>query len=141
MVTDLVFRVPRRPRRGETLTGDSFEMFLGGKGFNQAVACRRLGAETAFVGRCGQDRFGDAFVEKLRAEGIGDRHVSRDPAHGTGVAAPMVYPDGDNSIIGVLRANLALGPAEVEAAETEIERADLLMLQFEINPAASKRAW
>ncbi|MFO7675714.1 MAG: ribokinase [bacterium] len=140
MVMDLVFRVARRPRLGETLAGEEFGMYLGGKGFNQAVACHRLGAETAFVGRCGEDAFGEMFLARMREEGMSDRHVGRDPVNGTGAAAPMVYPDGGNSIVGVPRANLALTPAEVEAAEEAIARADLLMLQFEVNPAASRRA-
>ena len=54
---DLVFRVHRRPGPGETAIGEGFGMFLGGKGFNQAVAARRLGADATFVGRCGADDF------------------------------------------------------------------------------------
>ena len=41
---DLVMRAERQPGAGETLQGD-FAMHLGGKGFNQAVAARRLGAD------------------------------------------------------------------------------------------------
>ncbi|MFO7638305.1 MAG: ribokinase [bacterium] len=140
MVMDLVFRVERRPRHGETLAGEEFAMFLGGKGFNQALACHRLGARTTFVGRCGQDPFGEMFLDRLRVEGISDRFVTRDPEQGTGVAAPMVFPDGENSIIGVPRANARLAPEEVEAAEEKFAEADLVMLQFEVNPRASRRA-
>ncbi|WP_163568023.1 PfkB family carbohydrate kinase [Fodinicola feengrottensis] len=43
---DLVVRVPRLPRRGETLHGTEFAEFLGGKGVNQAVAASRSGART-----------------------------------------------------------------------------------------------
>jgi ribokinase len=35
---DLVARVERLPRAGETLTGTDFERFSGGKGANQAGA-------------------------------------------------------------------------------------------------------
>ena len=41
---DLVARVERFPRAGETLTALSFERIPGGKGANQAVAAARLGA-------------------------------------------------------------------------------------------------
>jgi len=34
---DLVTTASRRPKTGETLIGDSFGMFLGGKGANQAM--------------------------------------------------------------------------------------------------------
>jgi ribokinase len=140
LVLDLVFRVARRPRPGETLAGEEFGMFLGGKGFNQALACHRLGVPTVLVGRCGRDEFGDRFIERLTAEGMCLDHVTRDPAAGTGVAAPLVFPDGRNAIVGVPRANRALAVADVEAAEDEIATADVLMLQFEVNPAASRRA-
>ncbi len=140
MVMDLVFRVARRPQEGETMPADSFGMFLGGKGFNQAVACRRLGAEVTIVGRVGQDVFGDMFLAKLREEGMATKYVKQDRAVGTGVAAPVVFPSGQNSIIAAPRANVHLAPEDVDAAASEIEPADMLMLQYEVNPAASRRA-
>lgn len=140
LVTDLVFRVGHRPREGETLLGDGFDMFLGGKGFNQAVGCRRLGAEVTLVGRIGRDWFGKQFLDKLYEEEMYTRHIVRDDEAGTGVASPVVFADGQNSIINVPRANMRLTPEDVEAAETAIVRADVLMLQYEVNPMASKRA-
>ncbi len=46
--TDMIVRVPRIPRPGETLLGGDFAMAAGGKGANQAVAAisvTRLGAQ------------------------------------------------------------------------------------------------
>ena len=43
-ITDLVARAPRPPVPGEAVIGDDFSTFLEGKGFNQAVAVRCLGA-------------------------------------------------------------------------------------------------
>ncbi len=140
LVTDLVFRARYRPRPGETLLGDDFTMYLGGKGFNQALCCHRLGVETLLVGRVGPDRFGDMFLEKLALEGMDARLVGRDPEAGTGVASPVILPDGQNSIIAIPRANRRLSAEHVEAAEADIARADILMLQFEVHPAASRRA-
>jgi len=140
MVMDLVFRARYRPRPGETLLGDDFAMYLGGKGFNQAVCCNRLGVETVFVGRAGTDRFGDMFLEKLALEAMETRFVSRDRDVGTGVASPVILPGGENSIICLPRANQRLAVEEVEAAQDELARADVLMLQFEANPQASRRA-
>ena len=39
---DQVVYLPRPPKEGETLEGESIETFLGGKGANQAVALSRL---------------------------------------------------------------------------------------------------
>ena len=55
---DLVINVERRPERGETLIGESFGMFIGGKGLNQAIAAARMGAQVGMVGRLGRDDFG-----------------------------------------------------------------------------------
>src|SRR5689334_21251325 len=93
---DMTIRAPRRPERGETLVGSSFGMFLGGKGFNQAVASARAGAATAMIGRLGTDEFGDRFVASLAREGIDASCVERDPLEGTGIGAPLVEDSGDN---------------------------------------------
>jgi ribokinase len=139
MVMDLVFRVRHRPGPGETAIGEHFGMFLGGKGFNQAIACRRLGADVTFVGRCGADEFGHRFVAALEREGI-TPVVELDQAEGTAVACPTVDAAGQNSIVVVPRANMRLAPADVERARSAIAAADVLMLQFEVNLAASRRA-
>ena len=75
---DLVATAPRRPKTGETLIGDSFGMFLGGKGANQAIAASRTGASVTMVGRLGNDFFGDQFLEKLSEEGIKTDFVIQD---------------------------------------------------------------
>jgi ribokinase len=139
-VVDLVFKVKRRPGPGETMLADDFGMFLGGKGFNQAVGARRLGADVALVGRVGRDQFGDMFITKLGQEGIDPRPVARDPDSGTAIASPIIDASGQNSIIAAPRANMRVTPDDVLAAEEQIASADVLMLQFEIPLAASRKA-
>jgi ribokinase len=139
-VTDLVFRVERRPGPGETMLADDFGMFLGGKGFNQAIAARRLGADVTMVGRVGADVFGEMFLAKLAAVGIDARCVRRDSEAGTAIASPVVDAQGQNSIIAAPRANMRVTLGDVEAAAESIAAADVLMLQFEIPLVASRRA-
>ena len=67
---DLVIKAERRPRTGETLIGESFGMFVGGKGCNQAIIASRLGADVTMVGRLGDDLFGDSFMKTLKEEKI-----------------------------------------------------------------------
>src|SRR5438093_473126 len=62
---DLVTRTARQPQRGETLLGESFALFVGGKGLNQAIAAARLGAAVRMVGRLGQDDFGRRLPDVL----------------------------------------------------------------------------
>ncbi|MGO1561399.1 Ribokinase [Actinomycetales bacterium JB111] len=137
---DLVVTAPRRPEPGETLVGTDFATFVGGKGFNQAVAAARTGATTAVVGRLGKDPFAEEFREFLLAEGIDDSGVRIDPEHGTGVGLPYVQEDGQNSITIVPRANLAVTEGDVEAAREQIEQAEVLLVGLEIPMPAVVRA-
>lgn len=95
---DLVMSAARRPERGETVQGD-FAMHLGGKGFNQAIAARRLGAAVAVIGRLGDDEFGRMFLRALDHEGIDRSGVTIDRHAGTGVASVIVEPNGANTIV------------------------------------------
>ena len=63
-----------------------FGDLLGGKGANQAVACARLGARTAFIGKVGSDARGDEIVSALKREGIDVRFTVRDKRAATGAA-------------------------------------------------------
>ena len=130
---DLVVRVPRLPLPGETLIARGLEMFVGGKGANQAIAAKRLGAErVTLLGRVGADAFGERVIAALAEDGIDVTHVARDPSVATGTAIPMVLDDGGNSIISVPLANMAMTVAQVEAAADTIRHSDALLLQFEV---------
>jgi ribokinase len=135
---DLVMRVERRPAAGETLQGE-FAMHLGGKGFNQAVAARRLGAEVVVCGRVGDDEFGRRFLAALDDEGIDRRAVVVDPEAGTGVATIFVEPDGTNTIVQSPRANLNTTPAQVERALPLLSGSAMAMTQRELSPAGTQR--
>ncbi len=140
LMMDLVVRAPRPALPGESLIGRSFATFVGGKGGNQAAAAARLGAGVAMVGALGADSFGDAILASLAADGIDTAFVRRLEEDGTGVAVPIVFDDGTNLIYALPRANLLLRPAHVEAARPVIERADLLLVQFEVAPEATLAA-
>lgn len=139
LVADLTFWAPRRPEPGETLLGTRFEEFLGGKGFNQAVAAARLGAEVAMVGAIGRDAYGDRFLAALSDEGIDAAGVAR-VGEGTGVGQPLVTDDGEVAIVGIPRANGHVSGAAVETARGAIAMADALMVQCEVPVEASVRA-
>ena len=139
-IMDLTVRAERRPQPGETVFGERFDMFLGGKGFNQAVAARRAGASTAFVGCLGDDDFAMRFRDALADEAIDAEHVVVDVAAGTGVGLPLVEADGQNSIVIVPRANSLLTAEHVDRSRAVIEGARVLLLQFEVALEASLQA-
>ncbi len=128
---DLVARAPRIPQPGETIIGRDFHTLPGGKGANQAVAAARLGAAVAMVGRVGSDAFARLLLDNLAAAGADHTYVIQDPGAATGVALIVVDAAGQNSIVVASGANMRLSPADVEAAETAIASADVLLVQLE----------
>jgi ribokinase len=129
---DLTTVSSRLPKAGETIFGDRFDLGWGGKGANQAAAARRCGADVAMVARVGDDLFGTAIIANLQAQGIDASHVRMLDGVSTGVAPIFVEPNGENRIIVVKGANDRLTPADVDAAVSLIERADFVVVQFEI---------
>ncbi len=137
---DLVIRAERMPNSGETLIGDAFDIFTGGKGFNQATAAARLGAEVTLIGRIGDDPFAEILQSAIESEHIDNRFVTTDAESGTGIATIVVEPDGDNSIIVVPRANMRLTSEDIADAADSIAEADVLLLQLETPIEASQTA-
>ena len=137
---DLVATVPRRPKTGETLVGNTFGMFLGGKGANQAIAASRAGSKVTMVGRLGNDFFGKQFLEKFSREGINTDFVTQDEENGTGVAMPLIDASGDNSIVIIPQANMALTVDNINQAQSTIADADVLVMQCEVPMDANQRA-
>ena len=103
---DLVVRVERWPRPGETVSGASLERIPGGKGANQAVAAARLGANVHFVGAVGRDFAAEEALAGLRAANV-ELDVSELDA-ATGIALIVVDASGENEIIVVPGANAEL---------------------------------
>lgn len=124
---DLVVRAERLPLAGETIGGAQFARHPGGKGANQALAARRLGAEVTMHGHVGADAFADEALALLRAEGVSLSGCGVDPVAPTGVALIAVSAAGENQIVVAPGANAAFAPAHV----IEIA-ADALLCQLEI---------
>ena len=82
---DFTVAASRLPGVGETVSGGTLLVNHGGKGANQAVAARRLGAEVRFVACVGDDASGRDIRAALHAEGIGvdGLMVTREAATGT----------------------------------------------------------
>lgn len=130
--TDLVVQAPRFPKPGESVMGGVFARFQGGKGANQAVAAARAGAEVAFVGRVGQDEFGDTSLKGLSQEGIDISLTIRDEKLASGVALIIVDASGENEIVVAAGANLGISSAQVDQAIDLIVSADIVLTQLEM---------
>lgn len=129
---DLTARVPRLPKRGETLKGHTFHLGYGGKGANQAITAAKLGARVTMVTKLGRDVFGEDTLKNYRAHGVDTTFVQFDDAHASGIAMIFVDDHAQNCIVIVPGANAALSPDDVHAAARAIREASAVVCQLEV---------
>ncbi len=128
--TDMVIKLDRLPKPGETRLGGEFVTAAGGKGANQAVAAARSGGDVTLDARVGHDMFGERAIAGFVEHGITVEHVQLDKSP-SGVALILVAADGENSIAVASGANAKLSPADVQKAKIAIAAADVLIMQLE----------
>ncbi len=129
---DLVVKTSRTPNAGETIHGEDFNIFPGGKGANQAAAVAKLGGHVNMVGRVGDDAFGPGLVENLAKLGVGIERLRVEKGLSSGTALIIVDDQGENRIIVIPGANKKVAPEDVNLALPMIKSADYLLMQFEI---------
>lgn len=130
---DLVARVQRIARPGETVLSRRADSFFGGKGANQAVAAARVSrggpVAVAMAGAIGSDPFGTACLQNLEDNGI-DVAAIRVTEEPTGCAFITVDEAGENAITVASGANMALRSADLP--DSLLSRASVLVLQMEV---------
>ncbi|OLB53674.1 MAG: ribokinase [Candidatus Rokubacteria bacterium 13_2_20CM_2_70_11] len=119
------------PRPGETVSGGTLLVSHGGKGANQAVAARRLGAEVRFLACVGDDAPGREIRTALETEGIGVAGVSTTDRAPTGTALILVDAEGRNAIAVAPGANWELTVEMVARRVDDLAWADVVMCQLE----------
>jgi ribokinase len=127
---DLVIYVDGLPRPGETVFGNRFQQFPGGKGANQAVAASRLGGDVHLVGNVGSDAFGKDMLDFLAGENIDTSEIAVLDTAPTGIALITVDRASENSIVVVSGANMVWHTRDL--ARMKIGRSDIVICQFEI---------
>lgn len=132
MNMDIVYRVKNKPKDGETIFGKSIEYICGGKGANQAVSAKRLGADVCMIGKIGPDANGKILVEALEQDGINTRFVTTDKSTNSGTAIISVSDSGSNSIVVISGSNMEISDADIEKAKNEIKTSQFLLSQLEV---------
>lgn len=128
---DLVSVGKRIPAPGETLRGDKFQTFHGGKGANQAVAVARLGHPVSMVAKVGDDDFGPRLRRGLRDARVNVRSISLAKGTASGVALISVDSKGQNSITVVPGANDQLLPRDLDKCLPQLRSAGIILTQLE----------
>lgn len=130
---DLVVYSDKQPAEGETILGNSFDTFQGGKGANQAVAVSRLGIPVSLIGKVGTDVFGDELLENLNSEQVDTSMVARYEGS-SGVAFIYVFEEtSENQIIVISGSNELVQSNQI--SEKELSASDILISQLEIPPS------
>ena len=125
---DLVVHVQRHPRPGDTVLGSDTQLFLGGKGANQAVAAAKAGGQVRMMGRVGNDVYSPQLISNLSDAGVDTGYVTEYDGP-SGIAYITVSEDGENTIVVSSGANRRLQPEDLEASA--FENAAALLMQLE----------
>lgn len=133
---DLVASGAPLPGPGETVTGANFAQHPGGKGANQALAARRLGAQVHMVGCVGDDALADPAMALLRKDGVDVSAVMSEIGLSTGVALIAVSPEGENQIIVASGANDHVSASDVAGLPV----CDIVLSQLEVPVPAVEAA-
>ena len=125
---DLVASGAPLPKPGETVTGAQFAQHPGGKGANQALAARRLGADVVMVGCVGDDALAEPALALLRADGVDVSGVMFEVGVPTGVALIAVSPEGENQITVASGANAQVSESDAMG----LPMCDAVLCQLEV---------
>ena len=114
---------------GETLVADSVFEEVGGKGINQAVAAKRMGANVSFLAAIGDDENGSKCIKTAEENGI-NAHFKVKKGKTTPFAFILTDKNGENRVTEYKSAELDTD--DVLAFEEEIASSDVLLLQQEV---------
>lgn len=129
---DLVASVDYLPKAGETILGNSFGKYFGGKGANQVVQIAKLGNKVSMVGMLGDDDLGDSYKSYLEEEGVETSCIGRANNCSSGTAIIEVDAKGENRIIVIAGANGKVDRSYVDDRWDSISAYDIYLLQLEI---------
>ena len=130
---DRVYRVGHVTAAGETQSASSFEVFPGGKGYNQTTALARAGANVCLVGAIGAN--GSWLLGDLRSAGADVSRVATTNSP-TGHAVIQVDGSGANAIVVSPGANALVARPMLEAGLSFSHAGDFFLAQNETSCVA-----
>ena len=128
---DVILKVKRMPREGETMTCESASTSAGGKGANQAVQAAKLGVPAFMIGAVGADNMGDYLRDEAVKYGLDISHVKRSWTS-TGMGCVHALEDGRVFATINRGANYDLTEKDIDSAEELFRTSKILILQNEI---------
>ena len=124
---DVIVNADNLPQIDETVVGSKVNYAFGGKGGNQALAAEGHGAKVYFIGRIGNDAFGEILLTTLRNSTIDISQVKQESG-ASGMSVAIINQQGDYGAVIVSEANL-----RIETTDVVIKKnTGILLLQNEI---------
>lgn len=128
---DLVVKVAKLPKLGETILGETLYENPGGKGANQAVAAAKLGGNVSMIGKLGNDNYGEQLLQNLKNNNIRTEGIIRCDKI-TGTAVIEVDSAGNNNIVVIPGSNSELSKEDIDSKAELLDKTDIVILQQEI---------
>ena len=129
---DLVLRIPRFHRPGETIMSQDWVTVFGGKGANQAIAAKRLGGKVSFITKLGNDHYSQSYRRYLMKNGLDRKGLLEDKKLPTGMALIEVNLKGENRIIVFPGANGSLSEEDIGRLSQLWKGMNIFVTQLEI---------
>lgn len=127
---DLFYDTNRIPKEGETVIGNSFSEAFGGKGANQAVAIAKLGGNVSFIGRVGNDIYGQKLLENFKVNNV---NVDNLETCNTNTGLAIIGRCNNNNRITIIPgANSKVTVEFIEKIKDKILNFDIIVCQLEI---------
>jgi ribokinase len=130
--TEMILKAPRIPAVGDIVLGSAFSMSPGGRGVKQAIAASRAGGDVVFIGRIGNDLFGEQTIDALKQDNINTEYVIRDKHVASGVSSVVIDSHGDSAITITPGANANLSEKDFQKAKNIISPGDIMLIQLDI---------
>lgn len=137
---DFILKIARFHNPGETILGEDLETGFGGKGANQAMACRRLGALVNFITKLGDDPYGKSYYQYLIQNGFNREFLLIDKKTPTGIAIIEITPKGENRIVVSPGANGNLLPKDLNKVSMAWQEIGVFVAQLETPLDTIKKA-
>lgn len=134
----LFYEVDHLPNTGESIKAYNLHVEVGGKGYNQAVACKRSGLDVSYLSSVGKDDVAVACEEYMDEEGINYLFVKKDTPSAS--ASILRAKNGDNEVIVFDGANSLLNREDLDLFKNDIIESDCLLLTYEIPYEVLKEA-
>jgi sugar/nucleoside kinase (ribokinase family) len=93
------------------------KMTTGGSVSNTSLAARRMNVPIGYIGKVGNDLYGDFYIEQLKSSGV-DLHLIYEKA-ASGTAIAMITPDGERTFCTYLGAAADMQKKDLKESDFE----------------------